>query len=357
MKYKKVLFLFLVSVVASKASISSAEEAQVFGDAQLQQQVNQQIPNNAVAQQQSPVNNFYINAQPQQNPQNIVSQQQLSNGGRIEVVQQNQPVNYVVDEVTGEQEEKDKKYEKSRFGVTIGYAKQEYTGEYKDEVKFFQNLNNSTKEEGTEGRNVDATHSINIGVFYDKIANIYAFINPFIGFEVDINIPVSSQNSYDYRYNDVYGTKIYTEEMPVGYATMNFLSNFIDAKIRVGNIFRFGENFNISVYANVGFASALYGHENGFYRGGYNQGGGYTYLFDNTSNESETTVKFLAGYTYGAGVDVVIAKHYLIGAFYERKRMLSGEDIIFKPLDGKEYLNPISKYENNTIGLRIGIVF
>ena len=357
---------FIAGIITKQAI---AEENQLFNGAQLQQQVSQQIVpvqmQNA-AQQQAPVNNFYINPQPQQSQQVIgYPNQQLTSGGKIEVVQQKSPSNYVVDNVTSEQEEKDRKYEKSRFGITIGYAKQNYTGEYKDEARFFQNLNGSTKEKRIENREVDATHSINIGIFYDKIANIYALINPFIGLEANINIPVSLQNDYDFRKADEQGTKYYTEKETVGYLASNVLSNFIDVKARIGNIFRFGENFSISIYANAGFASALYGGISGYYRGGYsNSSYGYSYIF-NAKDDPEFEVSFLAGYTYGAGVDIVIAKHYLIGGFYEVKKMLAGtgeDTYAIKHLgeyrgEGDVLYNPVSNYENKTIGIRIGLVF
>ena len=222
-----------------------------------------------------------------------------------------------------------------KFDFTLGLSWQVYSDDYREATKGkFYYLDSSE----VKLKDIKYGNSFDLSGVYDLQFNITKHFRPFIGVGVNVSFPISKLNVIGQYYTSI--------------------SNFAGVNLRVGGSFRFLDIFEVNVYANGGFTSAIW-LANG---ASINVTTGIIGLF--TINEKvylDQAIKFGYVYMYGGGVDFVIRDRYTIGLFYARHIIVGGQESVddtaqFENTAGTvEHRGFVDRYNNHTIGIRFGL--
>ena len=250
-------------------------------------------------------------------------------------------------------EEKKEDLITTRSIVSIGLTRQNYTGEYRETTKDKFKVGNA-KDDGTwETIDIDHSYGANISYAFELQFNIFRILNPYLGFEVSLGSPFTKQHDYiDDEWLGVAKKYLNDEVAEDVCKAFSLTGNIADVKLKAGNSFKVIKNvLDVNVYGMFGIGTTGYLSK-------------HMPKTDYTEGSSEEAVPFAFGasygYVYGIGIDLILVKHLLIGAYVEDRKMI---DNIVHPKDEEDNYaimfsqGGIKNYSNRTFGVKVGIVF
>ena len=246
-------------------------------------------------------------------------------------------------------EEKKEDLVTTRSIFSIGLTRQNYTGDYREQTKGKFRTGDLKKDKTYEYIDIDKSYGVNISYAFELQFNIFRILNPYLGFEISLGSPFTKQHDYtDYDWLAGLGEFLDEDVYQEAGKAYSLTGNLADAKLKAGNSFKVIKNvLDVNVYGMFGIGTTGYFCRN------------MPIQYDGEIEKVPFAAGISYGYIYGAGVDLIIAKHLLVGAYYEERNM---KDNVVHPESEESFANmfvqgDIKNYSNRTFGVKVGIVF